>query len=131
MWHMKERHLIPMALVLAVAAAWGISTTGPGSPAPALIGRFALVFLLELPALFVRIRGGGVVSTFAAALLPPLVVLEAYWGVQASRARPDLGGDLQGFELGMVKYVVPVVVLVTGSIVASLTCLLIKRGRAD
>lgn len=122
----RALYLIATASVLVAIMAWGRLETAPGNPVPRFAAILAVVVLAELPAAAVRMRGATGFATWAVATLPPFALFETYLGIEAWRNQ-DVGGDLQGIETFLMLVVVPPLVATTGSLVALLSCLLVKR----
>lgn len=118
--------LAAFVAVLLGVAAWGCLASGPGDQSPAALAWLAVMILTELPAALCRMLGGTRLATWAVAVVPPLVLFEVLMGIQAERYR-DVGGDLQGVEVMLMIYVIPPLVILTGSLVAIFSCLLIRR----
>ena len=114
---------LALALLTVVAAGWVL--VGPGSQLALLLGCIALVLLLELPAVWWRLRGGSLGTTLVVAILGPLVPLEILLAISAWEQR-GLGGDLQGIEQVLMTFVVPPFVVVAGSIFTVLVCLVVR-----
>lgn len=117
-----------LAALLGGAAVLGVWLTEPGNQLPGILAWLAVVLLMELPAVPWRMRGGSPGTTLLVAIAGPLVPLEILLGFYAHKYR-HVGGDLQGIEAALMKWVLPPVVLVTAALVAGLACLLIKPER--
>jgi hypothetical protein len=120
---------LPVAVIagalLTVAVTAGL-LAGPGSSGMlGFLGVIALILFLELPAVGWRMHGGSAGATWLVAMLCPLVPLEILLAISAYQQR-GLGGDLQGIEEVLMTFVLPPLVLVTGSVVAGLACLVIR-----
>lgn len=108
-----------------------MNLAGPGHQTPAGLAWLAAMVLLELPAVWWRMRGGSLPATLAIAILCPLLIFEALLLPSFLKYRRGGGGDLQGIEALLMVYVVPAAVLATAAPVTFLAGVLIRPKPSD
>ena len=128
---MEPWHLGSIALLLLAFAGLGLNLADPGHQRPAGLAWLAIMVVLELPAVWWRMRGGSILATLAIAVLCPLLIFEALLLPGYLKYQHGGGGDLQGIEALLMIYVIPAAVLATAAPVTFLAGVLIRPEPSD